>query len=92
MSCPKIFIDLKHANRRPTDRRQSNQFRSALDKMPVPCVPSWIKELRRFSRERINTREVRSLVSVAEKTRESQIARNRFPTMNYRDDVVNLKC
>ena len=58
----------------------------------MPGVPSRMKESRRFLRERIDTREVWSLVPITKKTGERQITGNTLPTVNRGNDVVNLKC
>jgi hypothetical protein len=62
-----VEIVLKHLNRCPADRRLTHEQRPLPPEMPRPFVPPWIEQRMYLLRFGIDTRDVRSLMSVARK-------------------------
>src|SRR5262249_27640002 len=59
--------------------------------MPRPLMPSGVEEPRSLVSLGINTPEVRALVVITGKARESQVARDRLAAMLLCDDVIDLE-
>jgi len=84
-------VDLQQMNRRTSGRRLSNQSSTIPGEMLVPLLPSWMKQRDDLIGDRVDARQVRSLVAVAVATRESQVFQYGGTTVLLGDDVVELE-
>lgn len=91
MADTQIFIDLQHADRRATDCSPANETWSVPREVPMPGVAARMKESRYLASERINPCQIRTLVPVAQKTRQAEIVCHRIAAVRRGNNVVDLK-
>ncbi len=83
------MIHFRQHDRRPADRRLSDQIWSVPCKVGTPLVPAGMKKLRQPAALRVETGDVWSLMKIVVRTREGKIPVGRLPTMLLYDDVVD---
>jgi len=83
-------VDFQDTDRCAADCSSSKQFRSVPMEMVRPQMTPGMKQSRVLKRLRVNSRQVRSLMSVTMKTGECKIGRYRPAAVYFCDDVVDL--
>ena len=71
------IIHGQDGDRDPADGRSPNQMGSIPAKMPRPFVPPWVEQSREPLGDRVDSRDIRPLVTVVVQTRKGQVIERR---------------
>jgi hypothetical protein len=84
-------IDAKHLDGDTADRRPAYQQRAYPPEASLPVVPSGVEQLDKFSRLRVETRDIRPFKRVAVEASQAQVFGDRLAPVLLRYDVVDFK-
>jgi hypothetical protein len=84
-------IDREQGNGRSTDGCEAYENDALPQKVLAPVILTRVKEPYQLVRLRIDARDVRSLVTVAPITAQTEVLRNRRPSVLAGDDVIDRK-
>lgn len=84
-------IDSQYSNGGSADGGAPAKLSTGPAKVTLPAVPPWVEEANEATAPRIDARQVRSLVAVAEKARQGQVSRPSQSAVAQGNDVIDLE-